>query len=726
MSASSPLQSSHSDVRPWSMRELKVLELGVGNRRVVYGANVRPRLEIVDEHTEINLREHAGDILIALRLSAWSGEETRFATAGYDDRIVIWDVHGKVKDVLHGHVARIGALWELPGKRLASWGEDWSIIVWDLQKRAATRKKAWHRIPTFCSRQRVLVDTAGGFFCLSEYWQARIVDFEGLELTRLKWQFAPITAIRRLADSGGRWLTQSKGEIKLWSNRGALQRKIPRSFSFDDGYLELPGVELLVLDDLYCIDVFDADGLLKAGRGRDQALARDVRKYLKTRKAADKALEARSSYEYFRYRTNPLSALEPLSDVAGPPAQPAQPVKQKILSSFFERPDLRSVRTWLREELEVAAAARNRVDAALHDDRVISARARFLIGFSIAVGCAALLQLFRHAGDAQFALGLFVMAAIGAGVWAQLKIYAMDSAERVLASIAREIDRFVAKVRERRRYILTDVPALRVRASSAERTIREQMRQTIRHLADTLVFRECGVTKEQLLNQDRNPIVFSDWSALRESGEIPARNLNSFWWGQDGNLVYAVHHIQFVLLTPWKLDVFAVDYDFIAGRMYNKRAVTIYYGEVTSVTKRRVTRMCTVAGGAANVDAMELVLTLRSGAAVTVTMMEENASALRDAVRKQVAPLLQDQLRNLESEDSVQPPPPDYARKALAMERRLVQAELDALTVEPVPSPDALRQLEGVIASIKRQVWARKEPSALQRATRAERPSELS
>ena len=57
--------------------------------------------------------------------------------------------------------------------------------------------------------------------------------------------------------------------------------------------------------------------------------------------------------------------------------------------------------------------------------------------------------------------------------------------------------------------------------------------------------------------------------------------------------------------------------------------------------------------------------------------------------------MLEDQLRNLETEDSVKPPPPDYARKALAMERRLVQAELDALTVQYVPSlPEPTKQLE--------------------------------
>lgn len=728
MSANSPLQSSHSDVKPWSLRELKVLDLGIGNRRVVYGAKVRPRLEILDEHIEVNLKDHGGDILIAVRLSGWSGEETRFATTGYDDRIVIWDIHGQIKDVLHGHVARIGALWELPDKRLASWGEDWSLIVWDLQ-RADKKKKGWQRIPTFCSRQRVLVDTAGGFFCLSEYWQARIVDFEGVELARLKWQFAPITAIRRLTESADRWITQTKSGIKLWSKEGALQRKIPHTFSFDDGYLELPGAELLVIDDGHHFDVLNSDGLPKAGRGKDEALARQVKKFLRTRKAAEKALEARSSYEHFRYRTNPLSALEPVSEEDAGAA--AKPVKRKMLSSFFERSDLRAVRTWLRAELDVASAARNRVDTALHDDRVISARARFLIGFSIACGFAAVLALFKQRGtEAQFGLALAVMSALGAAWWAQLKIFAMDSAERVMARLAREIDQFVANVRDKRRYILTDVPALRIRASSAENTIREQIRHTITHLTDTVVFRECGVAKEQLLNQDRRPIVFTDWSALRlgELAQVPERNLNSFWWGVDGQLVFAVHHIQFVLLTPWRVDIFRLDYDFIAGRIYNKSALTLYYGEVTDVVKRAVSRPLTVGRVTANVDAMELVLVLRSGESVVITLMEESAAALRDAVRKQAVPVLQDQLRNLDSEDTATPPPPDYARKALAMERRLVKAELDALTVEVTSSDsEPAKHLDGVIASLRRHVLARKEPAAhADRAQRQSSTSELS
>ena len=60
-----PLQAFRNEIAPWDHREELVLDLGIGTRRVKYGARIRPRLEIQDPHSEIALNEHKGDVLHA-------------------------------------------------------------------------------------------------------------------------------------------------------------------------------------------------------------------------------------------------------------------------------------------------------------------------------------------------------------------------------------------------------------------------------------------------------------------------------------------------------------------------------------------------------------------------------------------------------------------------------------------------------------------------------------
>jgi hypothetical protein len=709
-----PLQFLLVDFLPLDRREVKVLELGIGNRRVKYGRNVRPRLEIQDEHTEIDLKEHTGDVLDALRLSAWSGEETRFATAGDDHKIVIWNVHGRPIFELSEHSARIGALWELTGKRLASWSEDKSLIVWDTNKGIAISSA----IRTKCSPLRICVDRDGEFFCLSQYWRARIVDVDGFQIARLNWQFEPVADIRRL--SSGRWITQSGGGIKLWSSRGKLQHKLERPFALSDGYLELSSGELLTIDDAHYLDLFNHAGSKIGSRAKDEALAKALRRFIRSRTRAREALAARTSYVSFEHRTNPFSEPTPKSATAnGTALSEDQQEERRLFAEFFERPDQRSIRAWLRDEVEAAVQARERVEAALHADYVRASNARLIQGFAIAVGGAAVWILSKHhQSDAAFVLVLIAIVAVVVVMWTQLTVSAVDAAQRILAALPFETDRLVTEVKTHRRRIIAGIPSLRAHAIYSGNEVRRQIRKTLAALAQTAL-RESGVVEEDLLNADKIPIAMSDWTALRcgEQAEwdhpISDRSLTSFWWSHDGHFVFAVHSIQFVMLTARKIDVWTVDYDFLTGQAHNKATLSVCYADVTDVVQRRVRRQFALAGVTATIDAAEVVLLLTGGGSVSLSAVDNDAPELRSAVQKQTAASLADQLRNLETEELARPRGADYSHEALKMEREFLRSEIDALKpVRVSTAPHAADALDDVVASIKRQVLAHKTPPA--------------
>jgi hypothetical protein len=641
-------------------------------------------------------------------LSQWSGNETRFATTGDDHKVVIWDVHGNVIFSMSDHMARVGFLWELTGKRLATWSEDRLLIVWN-----ASTGEMISRIPTLCSPDRVHLDPSGDFFCLAEYWRARIVGVDGFERLRLKWQFAPITAVRRLRRSG-RWLTQSRGgEMKLWSSRGKLQARIQHPFSLEDGYFEFRdrGEELLIIDDAHCLELFSREGFRVGARDKDEALGKDLRRFLRSRMTARDAITVRASYKNFEHRINPLSAPVPNSaSTSLVHFDDALDEGRKVFLHFFERPDLRAIRTWLRDEVEAAVQARESVEAALHEDRTLASKLRFLQGFVLAVGGAAVLQLSRRHGDAQFALVLIAAAALVTLMWAQLRVFAMDAAERVLVALPQATDRLASHIRSHRRRIIAGIPAARVQAVYAGEEILRQIRDTIAGELSQIALRECAVLSNDLLNEDGSPIAISDWTALRLGEGAPRnqlRNLNSFWWSHSGHFVFAVHTVQFVLLTDRKIDIFTVDYDFIAQRAYDATTLTLYYGEVTEVLKRRVSRPFTLEGVSVTVDAIEVVLELRSGGSVAISMLEAGAFALRDAVRKQAAAFFADQERNLTTDDVTRPRNLDYSQDAWTNERNFLQAELKALDAASVP--DTPSPLDDLIACIKRQISKHKE-----------------
>lgn len=674
-----PLQTLHiPKVEPYDLRQRKVLDLGFAGRRLIYGPRITPRIATEDDERGTGLSWHSGDVLGALRLSGGSGEATRFVTVGDDHRILIWNVLGKVEVALSGHDDRVGGLWELTGDRLVSWGEDKTLVVWSTRTEVPlARMRAAIR-----SADRLLVGESGDFFCLSELLRARIVSITGKQLAVMWWQFQPVTALRRL--SGSRWITQSKSGLRLWSRRGRLQCRFPQPFSLDDGFFDLPDGQLLIVDDKHGLELIDG-GAQVGARAPDEDMSGDLRRFLRVRKRARAAIAARPRVQDFEHRNSPVSE-----------ALVLQPSEQKDLGTtfadFFHRPDLKRIRSWRSGEIRVALDALERVEQALHDHRSRGSRARTLRSLALAFFGAAFISAFW--ATEREAIYVVVVTGIVSGafaVWKHIEALTHQAAARALEALPAEARALVSEIKEHRRGILASVPLIASPGIYTGYEVRRQIERTIAVQLSEQALRECFLRSSELLTPNKSALIMRDWALVRGDRSpgkdgMSARNLSSFWWTPEGDFIPAVQSIQYVLLTRERLDVFAVDYDYITGRAHNATAHTFYYSEIASVTKRQTSRHLSLPGLSTLVDAMELVLVLTSGKQISLTFLDEECdAALRNAVRAWAAASLTEQRRNLEAELERWQRDMEHSDRDRTAELESLRAQISSLQSEFVP-----------------------------------------
>ncbi|HKP62597.1 MAG TPA: hypothetical protein VJV78_37940 [Polyangiales bacterium] len=707
--ATNPLQTLHiPKVEPHDLRQRKVLDLGFASRRLIYGPRIKPRIETQDEHDDGELSWHSGDVLGALRLSGGSGEATRFVTVGDDNRILIWNVLGKVEIALSGHDARVGGLWELTEDRLVSWGEDKTLVVWSTRTEVPfARMRAAIR-----TADRLLVGESGDFFCLSQFLRGRTISINGRPIATMWWQFHPVTAVRRL--SGSRWITQSKSGLRLWSRGGRLQCKFPQPFSLDDGFFDLPDGQVLIVDDRHGLELIDG-GAQMGARAPDEDMSGDLRRFLRIRKRVRAAIVDRKSVQDFEHRNSPVCE-----------GQVLQPTQRKELGTtfadFFNRPDFKRIRSWRRGEIRVALEALERVEQALHDHRSRGSTAGTLRSLALAAFSAAFISAFW--ATEREAIYVVVVTALVSGafaVWKHIEAQTQHAAARALASVPAEVHALVSEIKLHRRRILAGAPHIASPAVYTGYEVRRQIERTIATQLSEQALLECRLQASALRTANKSSLILRDWALLRgdrspRKDGLSARNLGSFWWSPAGDFMPAVQSIQYVLLTRERLDVFTVDYDFITGRAHNATAHACYYSEIASVTKRQSTRHLSLPGLSTLVDAQELLLVLTSGKQISLTFLDEECdAALRSAVRAKTAASLTEQRRNLEAELERWQHDMEHSDRERTDELESLRAQLASLQSESVPDARPQRphltrgHADEVLTIIRNQILAHTE-----------------
>ncbi len=692
-----PVQTQLIDLRSSDVRQRLVLELGVG-RRLIYGPQIGARIEIQDDHTEIALEDHDGDVLGALRLSDRTGEKARFVTVGDDHTIVIRDIQGHAEVVMHGHEDQIRGLWELTGNRLVSWGEDNWLVVWNTHNGGVISSTRTH----IRSPKHLHVAESGDFLCLAEFWKTRFLAPDGTLLGVLRWQwpFEPVTGARRLGSE--LWITQTSRGTKLWSSRRGLLCRIPRQFSLEDGYFHLRDDRVLIVDNEGRLELIDRNGTRIGTREADEALAEDLRRFIRSRRAVDEAIVARPELRYFEHRVSPIC--ESAIPKAGPTTRATAEVR--ALCDFFDRPDFRRIRAWRREDIQHALAAREAVDAALHTHRTAGAVARAIALFTFGFFCAAIWALLKSTSTSGAISVGFVGVSSGCiSAWMLARSSVMRAGERALAGLPREFDQLVSRIKTHRRDILNSAPHAETQALYSGAEVKRQIEHAVAGELREAAMRECGVWPFDLAPANR-PIIVTDWSLLRSNHResIAADHLQAFWWAEDGTFLFAAHFVQYVILGRDTIELVTLDYDFLARRAYNLTAHTIYCREITDVTKRETRRRVVLAGTEVSIDATEIVLVLRSGRRHAIVLPDPSVAGLRRAVSDKTRASIDEQRRNLEAARKAWERHSHLPDAVRAKELRALQVQLEALDAElPTASLPDLRHLlvESTTATIR-------------------------
>jgi len=698
-------------------KEQRTLVLSENYRRVIFGKGIRARIDVQDEHEEIDL-QHSSDVLAAVKLETGHGSPRQFLTVGADHVMVVWTFQGRHRLSLTGHTDRIEGVWELTDvDRVVSWSRDRTARVWN----SRTGDEICRITTTIDSTRELLVASTEEFLCFMESVGARMVATDGTELALLRKQTALLKEIHHL--DSGRWLTEGGGSFRLWSREGKLLQQLDRGFSFADGYLDLPDGRLLIADLADQLLLFDTDGTRLARRAADSQLSQRIRAFLRARKDAFTEMEARPTYQHHEHLCSPIErptiAADELSELE---LSEATLKKNRPLWDFFNRPIFKSIKTAMRKEIEVADSARNEARRALDDHRSRATRAlRFRKISGVLFIGAVLGALLSYAGDSLPLTVVTAIVAAGAGYSAIQQHRtgrAMREAATALQPIPPQADKLIDDIKAYRRRILSGIPVVNAPHLYYGREVQSAIAETIKNKLEPMALAECGLAREEVVFTGRQAIVLRDWALIQTNSpgadKISPHDLVSFWWAHDGEILFAVQFLQFIFLTNDKIDVFTTYYDFIAEKVVGKEAHAFYYKDVTNISKRDVDRPTGIAGAQRDVQATEIAMAVSSGQRITLTVLnDQSVSLLRgNGGGKDEATPKRDLLAQLETQrEDIR------ADRALTEEVRREELEaiegqiatLKAEMVDPDKSAGVARQADEAIANIRSRIREHKQ-----------------
>jgi len=669
-------------------KDLKKLELGI--YKIEWGEDNSFNWVCEEEHANQTIAHHNERIIGAVALVN-KHHNQYFLSIDLEHVIqVSSSKDGRLVSRLTGHTDKIIGVIELPNGNLLSASLDGTIKHWNLKsfKCIATIESNVNSIDDigfsnvnsiddidFASSVILITKDESG----TKLWQ-----LSGKLLVELTGFTKSVEYIRQF--KSGTWIVKPKNENpSQWSAKGELQHKYNFSFSPKADVHELDNLQLLIQGTKNILQLWSKEGELLEKHVKDVGITELFGKLVKANVSTDNWIDSHRNGDDYPLTCNSLG-LGDFYLASGKKEIENQQLKFKRNSDnrtiwdFFYRPKERSIKTALKDNIDVAlkaekkltprkSKAEKQIEQHKGKRKFAKFTALFFLFLSITVGSIGIAGLvltnnfdmiinsispiIDNMLDSKGTLknvkllNLQIAFAIGAGSLLLISLLWFIRNKRqktkqlsctgnlyLVEVMINAFDKLIEIIKTHRSEVLNNLPSYQDDQLFNGDKVNALINQKIKNEIQQIAMQECDVDESDITYQSKGDktkgnktkgkaIILQDWSFIQENrpSRLNVQNEQALRFDIKGQLVSAVRSIQYIFLTEEKLDVFSTYYDFIADKHIGRRSNSFYYKDVSNVARREVYRPLF----GREVTGSEITLSAASGDEISLTLMNEES-----------------------------------------------------------------------------------------------------
>lgn len=566
----------------------------------------------------------------------------QFITLSKDNIFTIWTVEGEILFKYEGHKKEILGFHIYERKDniyIFSISKNDSIALWSLDGNEIynhnLKMDTLKKIHLYSDEFQILTETDLIAYEL----------FTGNKIIKFKAQKSFIYSSKLLQNKN--ILTKDKDSIKLWSKDGEKIKDISITFDFSK-VIETDEHKMIILTKVLNIVILDESGGFISEYSPEKSVVDNFEKFIDGRAKLEYMISNKNSIEQFPHRFNPfdkaVTSIDNLKKEQGIEEALSLDENRKIIWNFFNRPIWGNIRNLLKKEEKETTLYKNIFNTSIDkiNDEIkslnkqvpeLESSSNIMMIFAVIL---AVVSIGVGYSVNFFGYGLLVLTVIlfinGLNKRTEInekrsRIKKLENQVSTIEIVYPEMNKFMDDIRRYRYSLFVQIPVIQ------NKTLYKgsEVQKVIQSLLDTKIHNEameyCGLIEDDIIHSDKKPIILNDASLLQSDKKyIDEHNLKSFWFTEDGNVLFAVQYVQFIYLTSDKIDIFSAHYDFIKDKFIRKESQAFYYRDVTNISKKEVERK--LLGDNDKSSATQISLKVSSGDAVEFTIF--NKDTLKD------------------------------------------------------------------------------------------------